>query len=98
MQPENLQFQLAAPRNYEGLVGQGNNLYSVGPDTGDVVYSQGNDNGIGALVSGGLEASNVDLSRQFSNMIMAQRGIEANSRVFDTANSILQTLVYLGRG
>lgn len=98
LQPENLQFQFAAPRNYEGLVGQGNNLYSVGPDTGDVVYSQGNDNGIGALVSGGLEASNVDLSRQFSNMIMAQRGIEANSRVFDTANSILQTLVYLGRG
>ena len=79
-------------------MGQGNNHYSVGPDPGDVVYSQGNDNGIGALVSGGLEASNVDLSLQFANMIMAQRGIEANSRVFDTANSILQTLVYLGRG
>ena len=96
--PENLQIQCATVRNYEGLVGEGNNLYSTGPDTGDVIYSCGNDNGIGAVVTGGLEASNVDLSRQFSNMIMAQRGIEANSRVFDTANSILQTLVYLGRG
>ena len=96
--PENLQIQCATVRNYEGMVAEGNNLYSTGPDTGDVIYSCGNDNGVGAIVTGGLEASNVDLSRQFSNMIMAQRGIEANSRVFDTANSILQTLVYLGRG
>ena len=94
---ENLQIQCANVRNPEGLVGVGSNLYSQGPDTGDIVYSNGNTHGIGNVRAGGLEASNVDLTRQFSNMIMAQRGIEANSRVFDTANSILQTLVYLGR-
>lgn len=94
---ENLQIQCANVRNPEGLAGAGSNMYSLGPDSGEVVYGNANNNGVGNLRTGGLEASNVDLSRQFSNMIMAQRGIEANSRVFDTANNILQTLVYLGR-
>lgn len=98
LRPENLQIQFAGVTNCEGLVAEGNNLYSVGPDTGTVIYSQANDNGVGMMVTGGLEASNVDLSRQFSNMIMAQRAIEANSRVFDTASNVMQTLVYLGRG
>lgn len=98
MSEENLQMQCASVRNDEGLVAVGNNLYTVGPDSGEVIYTNGNSNGVGNVRTGGLESSNVDLSRQFSNMIMAQRAIEANSRVFDTANNILQTVVYLGRG
>ncbi len=96
--PENLQIQFANVQNPEGLVAQGANLYNVGPNTGDIIFSQGNANGIGSCQTGGLEASNVDLARQFQNMILAQRGVEANSRIFDTANNILGTLVYLGRG
>jgi len=96
--PENLQMQFATVTNPEGMVGVGGNLYSVGPNAGTVFYSAAGGNGVGALKTGGVESSNVDMARQFSNMIMAQRAIEANSRVFDTANSILQTLVYLGRG
>ena len=46
--------------------------------------------------TGGLEGSNVDLSRELSNMILAQRAIQANSRVFSTASSIMETLSYLG--
>ena len=40
---------------------------------------------------------NVDLTKQFANMIIAQRAIEANSRVFNTANQVMQSLVYLGQ-
>lgn len=97
LKPENLQMQFANVTNVEGLIAIGSNMYVRGPYTGDIIYSQGNANGVGELRTGGLETSNVDLARQFSNMILAQRAIEANSRVFDTANSVLQTLVYLGR-
>lgn len=98
MTEANLQMQFANVTNEEGLVSIGTNMYTIGPDCGQIVYTKGNTNGIGSIRTGGLEASNVDLSRQFSNMILAQRGIQANSRVFDTANTILETIVYLGRG
>ena len=51
---------------------------------------------MGQVQTGGLEGSNVDLARELSNMIMAQRAIQANSRVFGTSADILETLTYLG--
>ena len=56
-----------------------------------------NGNGFGTLKSGGLEGSNVDMAQELSNMIMAQRAIQVNSRVFSTASSVLETLAYLGQ-
>lgn len=50
-------------------------------------------NGLGTVTPGALEMSNVDLSREFSNMIIAERGYEANSKVITTSDSILMTLV-----
>lgn len=94
----NMQLQFANVTNNQGLTAIGSNLYNTGPNCGRISYTTAGANGVGELTTGGLENSNVDMSRQFSNMLLAQRGIEANSRVFDTANSILQTLVYLGRG
>ena len=64
----------------------------------EVIYTNANKNGAGGIVSGALEASNVDLAQQFANMILAQRLVQANSQVFSGANSMLETLVYLGRG
>jgi flagellar hook protein FlgE len=52
-------------------------------------------NGLGTVQSGFLEMSNVDLAQQFSNMIIAQRGFQANSRVITTSDEILQDLVNL---
>ena len=52
-------------------------------------------NGMGATISGELEMSNVDLANEFTNMITAQRGFQANSRVISTADEMLQTLVNL---
>jgi len=50
-------------------------------------------NGLGTVTPGALEMSNVDLSREFSNMIIAERGFQANSKTITTSDSILTTLV-----
>ena len=51
--------------------------------------------GYGSVVSGALEASNVDLSQEFTNLIVAQRGFQANARIITTSDSILQELMQL---
>lgn len=53
--------------------------------------------GAGSLVSGSLEMSNVDLSREFSDMILAERGFQANSRTITTGDEMLTTLVQMKR-
>src|SRR5574344_663048 len=96
-EPASLRLQLATVTNQNGFLSMGSNLFSAGPDTGTIIYTIANSMGLGKIQSGGLEASNVDISEQFSNMILAQRAIEANSRVFSAANETLQTVVRLGQ-
>lgn len=95
--PANLQMQLASFINPDGLIAQGGNTYAKGANTGDAFYGTPGSNGFGSMQSGSLEASNVDMTKQFADMIIAQRSIEANSRVFDTQNQIMKTLVYIGQ-
>ena len=97
LEKANMQLQMVKVVNNGGLVAEGNNQYSIGPNCGDVLYTAANVNGVGGVVTGALESSNVDLAQQFSNMILAQRLVQANSRVFSGANSMLETLVYLGQ-
>ena len=95
--PANMVVQLATLVNEAGLVSQANNLWSVGPNAGTVFYGVGGSMGLGNIQSSGLEGSNVDMATEFSNMIIAQRAIQANSRVFSTASNVLETLVYMGQ-
>lgn len=95
--PANFVIQMATVTNTEGLLSVGNNLYSAGPNTGDIVYTVAGNMGCGKIASGGLEASNVDLSKELSNMILAQRAIQANSRVFTTTADIMDTITNMGR-
>ena len=88
---------MATITNTEGLLSVGSNLYSAGPNTGDIIYTIAGEMGCGELASGGLEASNVDLSEELSSMILAQRAIQANSRVFTTTSDIMQTITQMGR-
>ena len=97
VEPANLQIQLASFVNPNGLVAEGSNTYTVGPNSGIALYGSINSNAFGSVISGVLEGSNVDLASEFTEMVVAQRAIEANSRVFDTTNQILQTLSTLGR-
>lgn len=93
----NFVIQMASVTNTDGLISVGSNLYKSGPNSGDIMYSVGGSMGLGKLQSGGLEASNVDLSKEFSNMIVSQRAVQANSRVFTTTSDIMQTIVSMGQ-
>lgn len=88
--------------NPSGLEKLGGNLYrmtvNANPD-GEFELFAGNDpeNGTGAIISGQLEMSNVDLTAEFTEMIVAQRGFQANSRIITTSDEILQEVVNLKR-
>ncbi len=94
---EGLVLQIASVTNEEGLVSNADNLWSAGPDSGKITFTIAGQMGTGNIVTNGLESSNVDLARELSNMIIAQRAINANSRVFSTASTVLETLSQLGR-
>jgi len=98
VEPAQLQLQMANVINPNGLLSKGGNMFQVAPNSGTAVYSIGSSGGIGMVQSGGLESSNVDLTSEFADMMLAQRGIDANSRTFSAQNQIMSTIVNLGRG
>ena len=91
------QLAMARVSNEEGLVSIGNGYYATSANSGDVYVGTAGTNGIGTTVGGELEGSNVDLTTELTNMIIAQRGFEANSQTIKVANETLQTVVNLGR-
>ena len=93
----NFVIELATMVNSEGLVSLNNNLWEWGPDVGDIYYGVAGEMAFGEIEPGGYEGSNVDIATELSNMIMAQRMIQMNSRVFGTASSVMETLSYLGQ-
>ena len=97
VEPANFQLQMASFVNPQGLTAEGSNTYSSGPNCGMALYGSISSAAFGSVRAGILEGSNVDLATEFAEMVTSQRLIEANSRVFDTTNQILQTLSSLGR-
>lgn len=91
------QLVIAKFSNAEGLSKQGGNYYINTTNSGAPQFGAGQALGIGKTVSGALEMSNVDLSEEFTEMIVAQRGFQANSRIITTSDEILQELVNLKR-
>jgi flagellar hook protein FlgE len=71
--------------------------FMVGLNSGDPQIGAASTGGRGAIASSYLEASNVDMAQEFTNMILAQRGFQASSRVITTSDEILQELVNLKR-
>ncbi|MGG3842368.1 flagellar basal body rod protein FlgG [Anoxybacillus kestanbolensis] len=88
-------IRLAKFNNNEGLEKVGQNLYRPTTNSGAAVNTSPGLNGAGILVPGTLEMSNVDLSEEFTEMIVAQRGFQANTRIITTSDEILQELVNL---
>ncbi len=72
-------------------------MYTQTASSGNASYLAPGTEGSGMLVSGALEMSNVDLSEEFTEMIVAQRGFQANTRIITTSDEILQELVNLKR-
>ena len=83
--------------NPAGLEKTGNSLYREGPASGGAVIAQALENGAGRVNGGGLEMSNVDLATEFTDMIVTQRGFQANSRIITVSDTMLEELVNLKR-
>lgn len=92
------QIALATFDNPAGLLRAGTNEFEQTTNSGnfDIAKQPGND-GAGVLVPGTLEMSNVDLSKQFTDMIITQRGFQANSKIITTSDEMLQELANLKR-
>lgn len=88
---------LATFNNTAGLEKIGSSYYSESSNSGPVVYNFANNGGAGSLTSGSLEMSNVDLATELTNMIITQRGFQANSRVITTSDTMLEELINLKR-
>ena len=91
------QIALAQFSNPAGMSKVGNNLLNESGNSGLPQVGEPALGSMGKVVSGFLESSNVDLPTEFANMIVSQRGFQANSRIITTADEILQELVQLKR-
>lgn len=89
------QINMATFPNASGLTNLGNNYYSSSNNSGAAIIGVPGSGNSGTIVSNALEMSNVDLGQEMTNMIVAQRGFEANSRVITVGDTFLQTLVNL---
>jgi flagellar hook protein FlgE len=91
------QVALASFTNPGGLEKAGENTYVVSNNSGDPRVDPAGVAGKGKIIAGTLEMSNVDLAEQFTDMIVTQRGFQANSRTITTADQMLQELLTLKR-
>lgn len=91
------QIALARFENPGGLVRVGDTMFAESVNSGNAVIGTANVGGFGDVLSNTLEMSNVDLSEQFTDMIITQRGFQASSRIISSADEMLQELVNLKR-
>ena len=89
------QIMVATFNNLNGLVSVGDNMYNVAANSGDPRIDVPGSTSNTTIQSGALEQSNVDLSNEFTKMIVSQRGFQANAKVITTADSLLQVITNL---
>lgn len=82
---------------YEGLAQMGNNLYAESLESGQALPGVAGNGRLGNISPGTIEMSNVDLAKEFVNMITVQRAFQANSRVITTSDEILAELINIKR-
>jgi len=91
------QVAMATFKNAEGLEKTGDSQYRATVNSGYAQVGQPASAGMGQVISGALEMSNVDLAQEFTNLVIAQRGFQANSRIITTSDEMLQELVSMKR-
>jgi flagellar hook protein FlgE len=87
------QLAVASFANPSGLDRVGSNYYATSANSGVALIGAGQTGGRGAVEQGELESSNVDVSTEFTNLIIAQRGFEVNAHVLTAGDQILQDLI-----
>jgi len=88
---------LAVFGNSGGLMRAGGTMFQQSTNSGEVRLVAPGESGVGSIIPGSLEMSNVDLAQEFTNMITTQRGFQANSRIITTSDEMLMELVNLKR-
>ena len=91
------QVSLADFNNPDGLIRAGDNMYQASANSGSPVLGFAGEGSPSSITSGALELSNVDLASEFTQMIVAQRGFQANSKVITTSDEMLQEIMLLKR-
>ncbi|MCH9032738.1 MAG: flagellar hook-basal body complex protein, partial [candidate division Zixibacteria bacterium] len=91
------QIIMADFNNQAGLLKAGRSMFQVSANSGQPVLGIAGETISGSISSGALESSSVDIAVEFTNMIIAQRGFQANSRIITTSDSMLDELVNLKR-
>jgi flagellar hook protein FlgE len=91
------EIALATFRNPGGLIKTGSSNYQSSPNSGIADIGAATTGSRGSIISGSLEMSNVDLSQEFTNMIVDERAYQANSKIIQTGDEMLQTLIGLKR-
>lgn len=91
------QIALATFANPAGLLARSNNVFFIGPNSGEARVTPPLTLGAGGITSGALELSNVDLSREFINLITSSTAFSAASRVISTSDQLLQELLLIAR-
>lgn len=86
---------MASVANNSGLEEIGGNLFKVTANSGNIVVGEAGTGGRGEMKTSALEMSNVDLSRALTELIIIQRGYQANSKTISTSDQMLQTLIQL---
>lgn len=91
------QIGMAKFANNEGLVSDGGNVYLQSANSGDPIIGTAATAGRGFMQASSLEASNVDLSKSLTNLIIIQRGYQANAKTITTSDTLLETLLGIKR-
>jgi len=89
------QVALAKFVNNQGLMNEGGTLFSASPNSGEPIVGTAGTGGRGTVQPSSLEMSNVDLSRSLTQLIVIQRGFQANSKTITTSDQMLNTLLQL---
>ncbi|MFK8019572.1 MAG: flagellar hook protein FlgE [Pseudomonadales bacterium] len=89
------QLQLATFPNFNGLTPLGDSVWGNSIDSGQPILGVPGSGQFGAIQAGALEDSNVDLTEQLVNLILAQRNFQANAKTIETADSVTQTIINL---
>jgi len=87
------QIAMALFKNPSGLLSVGNSLFSASNNSGVPIIGVPDSGGRGQIIVGTVEMSNVDLAKEFADMIVAQRGFQANSKIISASDEMLQVLV-----
>ncbi|CAH9051005.1 Flagellar basal-body rod protein FlgG [Pseudoalteromonas holothuriae] len=91
------QLELVNFSNPQGLTRLGNNLYSATEQAGQPNFSTPGENGVGQIVQGFTELSNVSMNEEMVNLMLAQRGYQLNARIIQVSDQVLETINNLRR-